>query len=74
MDYVWVSRFVKKDQDTDSLREVVQANRKHWENVALDLGFDPSVNVTVRDGEKEIRLGISEEMDATLREEPGDWW
>jgi hypothetical protein len=74
MDYIWVSRFVKKGQETEQLREIVERNRKHWENVALDLGFDPSINVTVHDGEKEIRLGISEELDMTLREEPGDWW
>ena len=37
------------------------------------MGFDPARNVTVAESDKEIRVGVSEELDATFREEPGEW-
>jgi predicted DNA-binding antitoxin AbrB/MazE fold protein len=38
------------------------------------LGYDPKQNVNVKEGEKMYAVAISEELDATMRREPGDWW
>ncbi|MDZ7760443.1 MAG: hypothetical protein U5L00_09330 [Desulfovermiculus sp.] len=48
--------------------------KNHWEDVALDLGFDPKQNINIEEGEKMYNVFISEELDETMRTEPGDWW
>lgn len=72
MSWVLVSRWIKKENEAD-IRKAAEAVRSHWENVALDVGLDPAKNVEFQEGSKEVRVYISEEMDALFREEPGEW-
>jgi hypothetical protein len=73
MGWVYVSRFLKTEKNKDELKQIVDANTEHWQGVALDIGYDPSANVMVEEGDKVVNIAISEEMDLTLREEPGEW-
>lgn len=71
--WIWVARWVKTPGTEAEVRQAAANIRKHWEEVGLDQGMDPAKNVTVAEGEKEIRVGISEEMDEIFREGPGEW-
>jgi hypothetical protein len=71
--WIWVARWLKKPGNEEQVREAARNIRKHWEEVALDQALDPAKNVTLAEGAKEIRVGISEEMDIEFREEPGEW-
>lgn len=71
--WIWVARWLKKESNEADVKPAAEAIRKHWEEVALDQGLDPAKNVTIAEGEKEIRVGISEEMDEVFREGPGEW-
>lgn len=70
--WIWVARWLKRS-DVDDVRQAAARIRKHWEDVCLDVGYDPEKNVTVAENEQEIRVGISEAVDASFREEPGAW-
>jgi len=74
MSWVSVNRFVKTEKNEQEAREAVDKVAKHWRDVALDLGYDPDDNVNVVEGEKMFNVAISEELDATMRQEHGDWW
>jgi hypothetical protein len=69
----WVGRWRKVESKLDRIKDAADAVRTHWEEVALDQGYDPDKNVTVQESDHEIRVGISEEMDMTFREGPGGW-
>lgn len=71
--WIWVARWLKKEDNEEDVKQAAEAIRKHWEEVALDQGLDPGKNVTIAESEKEIRVGISEEMDEVFREGPGEW-
>lgn len=71
--WVWVARWLKKDNNLQEIQRDADKVKNHWSEVALDVGLDPELNVTVLDGEKELRVGISEEMDLYFREQPGEW-
>lgn len=73
MSWVHVSRMLRTEKQKDQLQKLVDTNKKHWEDVALDLGFDPEKNVRIEDGEQVVNISISEELDLALREEPGEW-
>lgn len=53
-------------------RRAAEATRQHWEEVALDHGYDPS-NVCVSEHDGEIRVGLSEEMYEDFRLGTGGW-
>lgn len=72
--WIWVARWIKGGKLSDEEIKKAAANlRKHWEEAALDVGFDPAKTVTTAEGPREIRVGISEELDMAFREEPGEW-
>lgn len=71
--WIWVARWLKKPGNEAEIKVAAENIRKHWQDVALDEGMDPDKNVTVAEGDKEIRVGISEEMDEEFREGPGEW-
>jgi len=71
--WVWVARWLKKDDNLKEIQRDADKVKTHWSEVALDVGLDPELNVTVLDGEREVRVGISEEMDLFFREQPGEW-
>ncbi len=71
--WVWVARWLKKEGNLEAVKKDAEAVSKHWQEVALDVGLDPEKNVTIAEGDKEVRVGISEEMDLKFREEPGEW-
>jgi hypothetical protein len=73
MDWVVVTRYIKTDKNRDMVQQYLDRNREHWEEVALDVGLDPAKNVRVQEGEKEVRIEISEAMDLYFREEAGSW-
>jgi hypothetical protein len=72
-EYVWVARWLKKEDNQEEVKQAAESVRKHWREVAKDTGFDPDKAVTVAEGEKEIRVGIAEDMDMQFREGPGSW-
>ena len=74
MSWIYVNRFYKTDSTEPEVRQTVDKVTRHWRNVALDLGYDPERNVQVEEGEKLFVVAISEELDSTMRTEPGDWW
>ena len=71
--WIWVARWLKRSGHEDDVRQAAEQIRRHWEESCLDVGYNPASNVTVAESEKEIRVGISAELDATFREEPGEW-
>ena len=71
--WVWVARWLKKENNTDLIKKDAEKVSNHWSEVALDVGLDPEVNVIISEGEREVRVGISEEMDMHFREQPGEW-
>ena len=71
--WIWVARWLKRPGQEEALRQAAGHIRRHWEEVCLDVGFDPAINVTLAENDKEIRVGISEEVDRSFREEPGEW-
>ncbi|MFW6236601.1 MAG: hypothetical protein ACOC24_07435 [Desulfovibrionales bacterium] len=73
MGWVLVTRYVKTEKNKDQVEQYLERNRKHWEDVALDVGLDPAKNVRVQESEKEARIEISEEMDQYFRESAGSW-
>jgi GTP cyclohydrolase I len=74
MSWVSVNRFFKTDKNRAGVMDVVDKVQKQWEEVALDLGYDPKENINVEEGDQMINISISEELDETMRTEPGDWW
>jgi hypothetical protein len=71
--WIWVARWLRKAGNEAEVRQAAENVRNHWQESALDQGLDPAKNVTVAENEKEIRVGISEEMDAEFREASGGW-
>lgn len=71
--WIWVARWLKRPGQEEALRQAAGHIRRHWEEVCLDVGFDPAKNVTMAESDKEIRVGVSEELDLSFREEPGEW-
>ena len=74
MSWVHINRFYKTKNTEQEAKDAVDKVATHWRNVALDLGYDPDTNVQVQEGDKLYLVSISEELDATMRQEPGDWW
>ncbi|MFW6324926.1 MAG: hypothetical protein ACOC0U_07685 [Desulfovibrionales bacterium] len=73
MGWVLVTRYIRTDQNRELVDNYLERNKQHWEDVALDVGLDPVKNVRVWEGDKEVRIEISEEMDQVFREEAGTW-
>ncbi|MFP5257558.1 MAG: hypothetical protein ACLGQH_00925 [Acidobacteriota bacterium] len=71
--WIWVARWIKRPGQEEALRQAAGHIRRHWEEVCLDVGFDPTKNVALAESDKEIRVGISAELDLSFREEPGEW-
>ncbi|KHK01554.1 hypothetical protein [Desulfovibrio sp. TomC] len=71
--WIWVARWLKRPGQEAAITQAADHIRRHWEEVCLDVGYDPAKNVTVAENDKELRVGISEELDMTFREEPGEW-
>lgn len=75
--YTTVARFKKNDLEHPEVRAKLDGLREHLEGLALDSGLDPELNIretrATDEGQEEVRLGISEEMDLYLREAPGEW-
>lgn len=74
MTFITAARFSKrlmeKDENTRIRADQVQ---RHLEEIALDVGLDPKLNVTRAEADEEVRIGISEYMDQYYREAPGAW-
>ena len=74
MTYVTAARFDKNRMKTDvALRDKADRVQHHLEEIALDVGLDPKVNVTRAEVDDEVRIGVSEYMDEFYREAPGAW-
>jgi len=61
--WIWIFRWRKKEGKELEAREITSKVREHWEELAQDQGLDPAKNVILQEFDKEIRVGISEEMD-----------
>jgi len=74
MTYITAARFPKDRFETDAtLRDKADHVQHHLEEIALDVGLDPTLNVIRADTGDEIRIGVSEYMDEYYREAPGSW-
>ena len=71
--WVWVARWLKRDDTVEDVRRAAERLRAHWAEAALDQGLDPGENVTLAESDREVRVGISEHMDMEFREGPGEW-
>ncbi|EGB14495.1 hypothetical protein DND132_1286 [Pseudodesulfovibrio mercurii] len=72
--YVTAARFDRNRLKNDeALREKAEGVQRHLEEIALDVGLDPSRNVIRAEVGDEVRIGISEDMDEYYREAPGSW-
>ncbi len=74
MTFITAAQFSKdcfdKDESTRARADQIQ---HHLEEIALDVGLDPALNVKRAEVGDEIRIGISEYMDQYYREAPGSW-
>ena len=68
-----VFRHIKHPARLEEILEAAKKVHKHWEELALDQGLDPAKNVALQEGDKEVRVVISEELSAVYSEEPGSW-
>ncbi|GAB6060132.1 hypothetical protein [Desulfonatronum parangueonense] len=73
IDYSPVFRHIKLPAKNQEILDAAEKVRKHWEELALDQGLDPAKNVFLQEGEKEVRVVISEELSTVYREGPGSW-
>ncbi|SDB18735.1 hypothetical protein SAMN05660653_00931 [Desulfonatronum thiosulfatophilum] len=73
MDYDPVFRHIKHPAKKQEILDAAEKVRKHWEELALDQGLDPAKNVFLQEGDKEVRVVISEELSTVYREGPGSW-
>ena len=74
MTFVTAARFSKDRLDKDeTLRLRADQVQHHLEEIALDVGLDPQLNVTRAVAGDEVRIGISEYMYQYYREAPGGW-
>lgn len=74
MTFITAARFPRVDYHTDeTIRTRADQVQHHLEEIALDVGLDPTLNVTRSETDDEIRIGISEYMDQYYREAPGTW-
>jgi hypothetical protein len=74
MTFITAARFPKdRFEHDESLRLKADHIQHHLEEIALDVGLDPALNVTRAETDTEVRIGISEYMDQYYREAPGTW-
>lgn len=74
MHNILVARFTRTHYDEDTAtRERVDEIITHLKDLALDVGLDPEANVQLNVNQDDVRVGVSEVMDAYLREAPGEW-
>lgn len=72
--FITAARFPKDRFDHDeAMRLKADHIQHHLEEIALDVGLDPALNVTRSDTDTEVRIGVSEYMDEYYREAPGAW-
>nr|GBO98121.1 hypothetical protein RVX_3160 [Nitratidesulfovibrio sp. HK-II] len=72
--FTGIARVPKHVWDSDpAVRADLERLIERLEGLALDVGLDPESNICLTDGEADVRVGISEEMDEFLREAPGTW-
>lgn len=65
MSWVAVRRFKVGDPD-------ISRTKKHWEDVAEDLGLLADANVLLEEGEHEVKLYVSETVDEFFKGQPGE--
>ena len=74
MPFITAARFPKNRYESEAaIRREVDNVQHHLEELALDVGFDPGLNVVRSIVGEEVRIGLSEAMDQYLREAPGTW-
>lgn len=72
--FITAARFPKDLFDTDeNLRLKADTIQDHLEQIALDVGLNPKLNVKRIEADGEVRIGVSEYMDEYYREAPGLW-
>ena len=74
MTFITAAKFDKNLMETDEhVRARADQMQQHLEDIALDVGLDPKLNVTRAEVGDEVRIGVSEYMDQYYREAPGTW-
>ncbi len=64
MSWVAIRRFNLGDPD-------ILRTKKHWEDVAEDLGLLAEANVMLEEGESEVKLFVSETVNEFFQGQPG---
>ncbi|SDB13032.1 hypothetical protein SAMN05660653_00636 [Desulfonatronum thiosulfatophilum] len=64
MSWVAIRRFNVGDPD-------IARTKKHWEDVAEDLGLLAESNVLLEEGDKEVKLYVSETVNEFFKGQPG---
>lgn len=64
MSWVAIRRFNVGDPE-------ILRTKKHWEDVAEDLGLLAEANVMLEEGEQEVKLYVSETVNEFFRGQPG---
>ena len=64
MSWVAIRRFDVGDPE-------IMRTKKHWEDVAEDLGLLAEANVLLEEGEREVKLYVSETVNEFFRGQPG---
>lgn len=72
MNCVMINNWQKSDKAPGAAEKAAELTRKHWEEIAMDHGFDPG-NVCVEERDGRIMVGLSEEMYEDFREGTGGW-
>ncbi len=73
IDHTPVFRHIKHPSRLEEILAAADKVKMHWEGLALDQGLDPARNVFLQDGEKEVRVMISEDLSLIYSEGPGSW-
>ena len=64
MSWVAIRRFTVGDPD-------IAKTKKHWEDVAEDLGLLAESNVFLEEGEQEVKLYVSQSVNEFFQGQPG---
>lgn len=57
----------------EEARQKLAHIKKHLEELALDIGLEPNLNVVLVEDDAEIRLGVSEELSEHMGQSAGGW-
>lgn len=73
MDCVMINNWQKSDTAPGAAEQAAELTRRHWQEIALDHGYNPETNVCLAERDGMVMVGLSEEMYEDFREGTGGW-